>query len=62
MPWEEKLAKYHVEDREDYNGGEEDYNGEERRHIYIDCHHLLHQYLSISFLIISDLLQDLKMK
>ena len=36
MSWEEKLAKYHVEDREDYNG-------EERRHLYIDCHYLLHQ-------------------
>ena len=37
----EKLAKHHVEDGEDYNG-------EEMRHLYIDCHHLLHQYLSIS--------------
>ena len=35
-----RLAKYHVEDGEDYNG-------EERRHLYIDCHHLLHQYPSI---------------
>ena len=35
-----KLAKHHVEDGEDYNG-------EERRHLYIDCHSLLHQYLSL---------------
>ena len=41
MPWEEKLAKHHVQ-----NG--EDYNKEERRHLYIDCHSLLHQYLSPS--------------
>ena len=40
MPWEKKLAKYHVEDGEDYNSGE-------RRHLYIDCHSLLHQYLSL---------------
>ena len=33
-----RLAKHHIE-----NG--EDYNGEERRHLYIDCHHLLHQSL-----------------
>jgi len=50
--WEEKLAKYHVEDVKDYNG-------EERRHLYIDCHYLL-QYFSISLWIISALLQDLK--
>ena len=31
----------HVEDEGDYNGGE-------RRHLYIDCHHLLHQSISIS--------------
>ena len=37
----ENLAKHHVEDGEDYNG-------EEKRRLYIDCHHLLHQYLSIS--------------
>ena len=35
-----KLAKHLVEDGEDYNG-------EERRHLYIDCHHLLH-HLSLS--------------
>jgi len=34
-----KLAKRHVEDREDSNR-------EERRHLYINCHSLLHQYLS----------------
>jgi len=44
-----KLAKYHVEDGEDYNGEDgEDYNGEERRNLYIDCHNLLHQSLSLS--------------
>jgi len=36
-----KLAKHYVKDGEDYNG-------EERRHIYIDCHHLLHQSLFLS--------------
>ena len=41
MPWEEKLAKHHVEDGEDYNR-------EEKRHIYINCHTLLHQYISLS--------------
>jgi len=35
-----KLAKHYVEDGEDYNR-------EERRHHYIDCHSLLHQYLSL---------------
>ena len=38
---EEKLAKHHVEDGEGYNA-------EERRHLYIDCHHLLHKSLSFS--------------
>jgi len=38
---EEKLAKYHVEDREDYNR-------EKMRYLYIDCRSLLHQYLSVS--------------
>ena len=33
--------KYHVEDGEDYIG-------EERRHLYVDCHYLLHQSLSLS--------------
>ena len=40
MPWEEKLAKHHVEDGEDYNR-------EERRHLYINCHSLV-QYPSFS--------------
>jgi len=40
LPWEEKIAKHHVEDGEDYNR-------EERRHVYIDCHFLLQQYLSL---------------
>ena len=52
MPWEEKLAKHYVE----YG---EDYNREERRHLYIDCHHLLHQSLSLN---LSALIHDLKMK
>jgi len=41
LPWEEKLVKYHVEDRQDYNK-------EERRHLYIDCYYLLYQSLSES--------------
>ena len=41
MPWEQKSAKHHVED-------EEDYNREERRHFYINYHSLLHQYLFLS--------------
>ena len=36
----ENLAKHHVEDGEDYNT-------EEKSHIFIDCHSLLHQYLSL---------------
>ena len=36
-----------------------EYIGEERRYLYIDCHHLLHQYLSLN---VSTLLQDLKRK
>ena len=47
-----KLAKHHVEDGEDYNG-------EERRHLYIDYHHLLHQSLFHS-LNLSTLIHDLK--
>ena len=35
-----KLAKYHVEDGEDYNR-------DEIRHLYIDYHSLLHQHLSL---------------
>jgi len=38
-----KLAKYHVEDGEDYNR-------EERRYLYIDCHSVLHQYLFLSII------------
>jgi len=45
---------YHVEDVEEYNK-------EEMRHLYIDCHHLLHQYLFLS-LNLSVLIYDLKMK
>ena len=52
--WEEKLSKHHVEDGEDYNR-------EERRHLYIDYHSLLNQYLFFSWLN-SALLQDLKKK
>ena len=58
LPLEEKLAKHHVEDGEDYNG-------EERRHLYIDCHHLLHQSLSFSLFLslnLSALIHDLKRK
>ena len=36
-----KISKAHVEDVEDYNG-------EESRQLYIDCHYLLYQYLSLS--------------
>ena len=48
-----KLAKHHVEDGEDYNR-------EERRHLYIDCHHLLHQSLFFSPKSYSALIYDLK--
>jgi len=46
------LAKHHLKD-------EQDYNGEERRHLYIDCHHLLYQSLSLS-LNLYVLIHDLK--
>ena len=38
LSWEKKLIKNHEEDGQDYNR-------EERRHLYIDYHSLLHQYL-----------------
>ena len=49
---EKKISKASCKNGEDYNRGE-------MRHIYIDCHSLLHQYLSLS-IINSALLQDLK--
>ena len=50
-----KLAtKHHVE-------GEGDYNGRERRHLYIECHSLLHQSLTnLSLEITQPYYNDLK--